>query len=62
MRLAADPDTAKLVGNRHGRLVVLTIPVDEMASDNHPFYATPGGICLTRSLPACYITFPADAQ
>ena len=61
VHLSADPDTAKLVGSRHGRPVVLTIAAGEMAEDDYLFYTTPGGMWLTRSVPACYITFPVRA-
>jgi putative RNA 2'-phosphotransferase len=58
VHLSADADTARAVGQRHGKPVVLTVNAAEMERDGLSFYQAPSGVWLTESVPARYIVFP----
>src|SRR6478672_11499013 len=44
-------ETAKAVGSRHGRLVLLEVAAGRMARDGHTFYRTTNGVWLTDHVP-----------
>ncbi|MDO4492100.1 MAG: RNA 2'-phosphotransferase [Lachnospiraceae bacterium] len=60
VHLSVDPQTAKIVGSRHGKKhgkpVIYEIHADEMCKDGYVFYLSVNGVWLTKSVPAQYIT------
>jgi putative RNA 2'-phosphotransferase len=61
VHLSADEVTARAVGQRHGRPVVLTIATGRMHRDGHPFFRSENGVWLTDAVPAEYIGLEDDA-
>lgn len=57
VHLSVDSDTAKKVGTRHGKAVVLTINAAQMHKDGHLFYQAENGVWLTDSVAVPYIDF-----
>jgi putative RNA 2'-phosphotransferase len=49
--------TARAVGSRYGRPVVLRVACGRMRADGHAFFRSANGVWLTDSVPARYITF-----
>lgn len=61
VHLSGDEETARAVGQRHGRPVVLTIAAGRMHRDGHPFFRSENGVWLTAAVPPDYIGFGDDA-
>jgi putative RNA 2'-phosphotransferase len=57
VHLSADESTARTVGQRHGKPVVLTIAAGRMHRDGHTFYRSENGVWLTDAVPVEYIGF-----
>ena len=55
VHLSSDPDTARSVGKRHGRAVVLEIDAGRLSKKGEKFYQTAGGIWLVASVPPEFI-------
>ena len=55
VHLSADPETAKKVGQRHGKPVVYTIDAGKMFEDGYKFYLSVNGVWLTKRVPAEYM-------
>jgi putative RNA 2'-phosphotransferase len=58
VHLSPDPETARVVGARRGKPVVLRIFAGKMQRDGHPFLLTANGVWLTAAVPPAYIEFP----
>lgn len=58
VHLSIDRATARSVGARRGRPVILIIQSGRMSNDGHVFYRTHNGVWLTDSVPQEYIVFP----
>ncbi|MBK8563768.1 MAG: RNA 2'-phosphotransferase [Saprospiraceae bacterium] len=58
VHLSAEEETAKKVGSRHGKPVVLTVHAGEMRMDGHQFFQSENGVWLTDAVPAKYLAFP----
>ena len=58
VHLSLDPTTARSVGSRHGRPVILIIDARRMMDAGYSFFQSANGVWLTESVPAEYITFP----
>lgn len=56
VHLSSDVATARTVGARHGRPVVLAVDAGRMAADGHRFYRSTSGIWLTARVPAGYVS------
>ncbi len=56
VHLSADPTTAKTVGSRHGRPVILWVDTIRMCRDGYVFYHSANGVWLTKVVPAAYLT------
>ena len=56
VHLSADPDTALVVGRRHGPPVVLVVDSGRMHADGHRFFRSVNGVWLTAEVPAPYLT------
>lgn len=55
---SADEETARRVGMRFGRPVVLTIDAARMAEAGFTFHVSENGVWLVESIPPEYISFP----
>jgi len=51
VHLSADVDTARRVGGRRGRAIVLEVDAAGMHERGHPFYVTSNGVWLTDHVP-----------
>lgn len=58
VHLSPDPETARVVGARRGKPVVLQIFAGRMQRDGHSFFLTANGVWLTAAVPPTYIAFP----
>ena len=58
VHLSADNETAKKVGARHGKPVVLEIASKQMAESDFIFYVSENGVWLTAHVPSTFIVFP----
>lgn len=56
VHLSADVATARRVGARRGRPVVLTIHAGRMHRDGHRFYRSTNGVWLTEAVPPAYLS------
>ena len=61
VHLSGDVGTARNVGGRHGKPVVLTVDAARMAAEGHLFYLSENGVWLCDHVPAGFLTFPDDA-
>lgn len=55
VHLSSDVDTAKNVGARHGKPIILKIKTKEMTDDGFKFYLSENGVWLTDNVPTKYI-------
>lgn len=63
VHLSSDTGTARKVGERHGKPVVLVIDSGRMFKDGIRFYRADNGVWLTDTVASAYITFePANSQ
>ena len=53
--LSPDPETAKKVGQRHGKPVIYLVDAGQMHRDGHSFYRSANGVWLTKTVPAPYL-------
>jgi len=58
VHLSGDETTARRVGQRHGRVVVLAVKAGEMARAGFTFCVTTNGVWLTEAVPYRYIDEP----
>ena len=58
VHLSPDVETAKVVGSRRGKPVILVVDAARMHLAGHLFYVTPNGVWLAEHVPTEYITFP----
>ena len=56
VHLSKDLKTAKNVGSRHGKVVILNIDTVSMLEDGVEFYISENGVWLTNHVPVKYIT------
>jgi len=59
VHLSPDEKTATAVGQRHGKVVVLTILSSRMNTTGHTFYRSANGVWLTEAVPVDFIQFPS---
>ncbi|HEX7843111.1 MAG TPA: RNA 2'-phosphotransferase [Kofleriaceae bacterium] len=58
VHLSRDAATARTVGARRGKPVVLRIAAGRMHRDGHVFFLAANGVWLTERVPPAYIEFP----
>ncbi|HEX2605737.1 MAG TPA: RNA 2'-phosphotransferase [Flavisolibacter sp.] len=58
VHLSSDRETARTVGSRHGRPIVLEVAAAAMQEKGYVFYRSANGVWLTDHVPAEYIVFP----
>jgi putative RNA 2'-phosphotransferase len=57
VHLSADTETAKKVGSRHGKPVILRINAAAMHQNGHAFFISKNGVWLTDHVPSAFIGF-----
>ena len=55
VHLSADTETARKVGQRHGKPVIYRVDCKRMAEDGYKFYRSANMVWLTKKVPARYI-------
>jgi putative RNA 2'-phosphotransferase len=55
VHLSIDPETARRVGQRHGKPVIFKVWAETMNEDGHVFYRSANGVWLTESVPVRYL-------
>lgn len=55
VHLSPDVETARRVGSRRGKPVILTVESARMAADGHQFRRSANGVWLTPTVPPAYI-------
>lgn len=60
VHLSKDIETARTVGARHGKPVILEIDTQRMTADGYRFYLSPNGIWLTAAVPPQYLRITAE--
>jgi len=58
VHLSADEETARKVGQRHGKPIVLSIASLQMHEKGYVFYVSDNGVWLTEHVPAGFIISP----
>lgn len=58
VHLSDDTETARAVGGRYGKPVILRIESERMQGDGHVFFRSDNGVWLTERVPVEYIIFP----
>ena len=61
VHLSADLETARKVGARHGKVVVLEVAAGVMARAGGVFFRSANGVWLTGHVPPEHLGIPADA-
>ena len=56
VHLSSDKQTAKVVGQRHGKVVILEVNSQKMFEDSFEFFLSENGVWLTRSVPFKYLS------
>jgi len=56
VHLSSDVDTARKVGERHGKPVIYTIDTQKMKNDGFKFFKSVNGVWLTKEVPVKYLT------
>ncbi len=60
VHLSGDKETAKKVGQRHGKPVIYVIKSAKMQDDGFTFYRSVNGVWLTKTVPVEYLEKYAD--
>ena len=55
VHLSSDMDTAKAVGERHGKLAMIVVDAEQMYKDGYKFYISANNVWLTDTVPVKYI-------
>jgi putative RNA 2'-phosphotransferase len=62
VHLSADRATARKVGQRHGKSVILLVNTAAMHNSGHSFYQAANGVWLTRSVPPLFLQIIEEKQ
>ena len=62
VHLSSVEDTARKVGQRHGKPAVLIVNAEGMHAAGHAFYISENGVWLTEHVPTEFIEFPSDTS
>jgi len=62
VHMSADVETAKKVGGRRGKPVILVIRAEEMAAAGHVFFRSANGVWLTDHVPPMFLEVPGHDQ
>ncbi|MDC0660649.1 RNA 2'-phosphotransferase [Leisingera sp. SS27] len=55
VHLSPDAATARTVGMRHGKPVILSVDAERMAAEGHVFFLSENGVWLCSAVPAQYL-------
>ena len=55
VHLSGDPETARKVGQRHGKPVIYKVHAAEMHRDGYRFFRSVNGVWLTKAVPGKYL-------
>ena len=58
VHLSLDEETARKVGQRHGKPFIYKVKSGEMYRDGYKFYRSVNGVWLTKAVPVKYLTNP----
>jgi len=58
VHLSPDAATARKVGQRYGKPIILRVQAGQMYNDGYKFYLSTNGIWLTECVPPSYLRFP----
>ncbi|GAA1771546.1 RNA 2'-phosphotransferase [Nostocoides vanveenii] len=61
VHLSADEATARVVGARRGRPLVIRVDAASMGTDGHEFFISDNGVWLTEAVPQAYLSLPAGS-
>ena len=61
VHLSPDAETARQVGQRHGKVVVLKVRAQAMHAAGLPFYISDNGVWLTEHVPPSFLQFPPES-
>ena len=56
VHLSADAETARKVGQRHGKPVIYTVDASAMHVDGYRFFRSVNGVWLTKEVPKEYLS------
>ncbi|MET0463547.1 MAG: RNA 2'-phosphotransferase [Chitinophagaceae bacterium] len=62
VHLSDNRDTAKIVGGRHGRPVVLHVNAGQMHKDGFVFFLSTNDVWLTDAVPPAYLSLPSRTE
>lgn len=62
VHLSDDPETARQVGRRHGKLVLFRCAAGQMYQHGHEFYLSDNQVWLTRKVPVEYLEVRHDVH
>lgn len=62
VHMSADEETARRVGSRRGRPVVLRVDASRMHAAGHAFFVSANGVWLAEHVPAAFIVFPEAGE
>ena len=62
VHLSADVETARVVGGRHGRPVILKVRSGDMHRDGHPFFRSQNGVWLVKKVDAAYFELMEESE
>ncbi len=60
VHLSADEATARKVGQRHGKPVILRVRSGAMSREGHAFFRSANGVWLTESVSPSWLIFPEN--
>lgn len=58
VHLSAEDETARRVGQRHGKPLVLAVDAARMHADGYTFFCSANGVWLTEHVPVAYLQQP----
>ena len=61
VHLSADRTTARAVGARRGRPIILDVSAAQMHENGHRFFVASNGVWLVDAVPAAYLRVPGSA-
>lgn len=62
VHLSADVETARVVGGRHGRPVILKVRSGDMHRDGHPFFRSQNGVWLVKKVDTAYFELMEESE
>jgi putative RNA 2'-phosphotransferase len=62
VHLSLDPATARAVGARRGRPIILTVDAARMHAEGHTFHQATNGVWLTAHVPPGFLTMPTGSE